>query len=103
MRQYTQEAIALSQGKMRADIDRDRVLSLALVRLCEMFGEAASKIPAEIRLRYPEIPWPQIVSFRNRIIHGYDNVDLDIVWQVLTGDLRTLLAAIDNILSGQAN
>jgi uncharacterized protein with HEPN domain len=87
MRDYTAEAVALSQGKTRADLDRERVLALALIRLCEVISEAASKVPPELRERHPQIPWAQIVSFRNRLIHGYDDVDLDIVWQMLTGDL----------------
>jgi uncharacterized protein with HEPN domain len=83
-------------------LDRDRLLNLALVRLCELIGEAASKAPPKTTGRYPQIPWPHIVSFRNRLIHGYDSVDLDIVWQVIMADLPPLLAALQNILSSEA-
>ncbi|MGH2459932.1 MAG: HepT-like ribonuclease domain-containing protein [Chloroflexota bacterium] len=99
MREYTREAIELSGGRSRADLDRDRLLNLALVRLCELIGEAASKVPVEVQERHSRIPWRQIVSFRNRLIHGYDSVDLDIVWQVITVDLPPLLAALDAALS----
>ncbi|MGC9335474.1 MAG: DUF86 domain-containing protein [Anaerolineae bacterium] len=48
--------------------------------------------------RYPEIPWPQIVSLRNRLIHGYDAVDLDILWQIIEHDLPPLITALKTIL-----
>jgi len=53
------------------------MLNLALVRLLEINGEAANRIPAEIQLRSPKIPWMQMVSLRNRLIHGYDDVDFN--------------------------
>src|SRR5450759_378218 len=70
-----QEASGLIKGKGRADLDRDRLLNLALVRLLEIVGEAASRVTIPTRLKYPDIPWTQIVSLRNRLIHGYDAVD----------------------------
>jgi uncharacterized protein with HEPN domain len=99
MRDHMEEAIQLVQGKSRTDLDQDRLLNLALVRLCEIIGEAASKIPRETQERYAQVPWPQIVGFRNRLIHGYDSVDFDILWQVLTSDLPSLLTAIDQVMA----
>ena len=75
MLDHAQEAITLTRGKARADLDSDRVLNLALVRLLEVVGEAAGRVSEEERARYPEIPWPQIVGLRNRLIHGCDAVD----------------------------
>jgi uncharacterized protein with HEPN domain len=75
------------------------VLSLALVRLLEITGEAANRIPKEEQALHPQIPWPQIVSLRNRLIHGYDAVDLDIVWQIVTQDLPTLVLVLEEIIS----
>ena len=54
-------------------------LKLALVRLLEIIGEAASRVPKEERALYPTLPWVQLVGLRNRLIHGYDTVDLDIL------------------------
>ena len=98
MLDHAREAVALAQGKTRADLDRDRLLELALVRLLEIVGEAASRVPREDCARYPEIPWPQIVSLRNRLIHGYDAVDMDILWQIIEHDLPPLVAALEIIL-----
>ena len=83
-------------------MDTNRPLNLSLVRLLEIVGEAASRVPADERAKYPDIPWAQIVSLRNRLIHGYDNVDFDILWQIVTQDLPPLIVQLEKILlSGQ--
>jgi len=98
MLSHAQEALALVQGKTRSDLDSDRLLNLALVRLLEVIGEAANRIPKDKQEQYPQIPWPQIVSLRNRLIHGYDSVDFDILWQIVTQDLPPLVAALKDII-----
>lgn len=99
MLDHAREAITLAHDKSRADLDKDRLLELALVRLLEVIGEAASRVPGEVCASYPEIPWSQIVGLRNRLIHGYDAVDLDILWQIIDHDLPPLIAALENILA----
>lgn len=88
----------MALGKTREDLDADRQLNLSLVRLLEIVGEAASQVPKEESIRYPNIPWPDIVSLRNRLIHGYDTVDFDILWQILTQDLPPLIHALEKIV-----
>jgi uncharacterized protein with HEPN domain len=94
------EAVQMAQGRNRVALDTDRPLNLSLVRLLEIVGEAASRVPADDRATYSSIPWIQIVSLRNRLIHGYDNVDFDILWQIVTQDLPPLIAELEKILSG---
>jgi uncharacterized protein with HEPN domain len=77
---HAREAMILSKGKSAQELVDDRVLSLAIVRLMEIVGEAANRIPQEQRSKYPEIPWTQIISLRNRLIHGYDAIDYEILW-----------------------
>jgi uncharacterized protein with HEPN domain len=101
MLDHAREAMALVQGKTRADLDADRLLNLASVRLLEIIGEAANRIPEEEQARHAEIPWPQIVSLRNRLIHGYDSVDFDILWQIATEDLPPLIASLETIVSSK--
>jgi uncharacterized protein with HEPN domain len=101
MLDHAREAMALVQGKTRADLDTDRLLNLALVRLLEIIGEAANRIPEEEQARHTEIPWPQIVSLRNRLIHGYDSVDFDILWQIVTEDLPPLVISLETIVSSK--
>jgi uncharacterized protein with HEPN domain len=78
MLDHAKETVLLAQGKTRADLDTDRLLNLALVRLLEIVSEAAGRVPETVRAHHPEIPWPQIISLRNRLIHGYDSVDFNI-------------------------
>ena len=99
MLDHSREAVAMAQGKTRQDLDRDRKLNLSLVRLLEIVGEAANRIPKQERDRYPDIPWSEIVGLRNRLIHGYDEVDFDILWQIVTQDLPPLVTALENIPS----
>lgn len=98
MLEYAREANEMAQGKKRKDLDRDRKLNLALVRLLEVIGEAASRVSPGKRARHPGIPWPEIVSLRNRLIHGYDAVDFDILWEIITHDLPPLIAELEKIV-----
>jgi uncharacterized protein with HEPN domain len=98
MLQYSREAVSLIQDRTRSDLDSDRVLGLALVRLIEIVGEAASRVSPATRLDQLEIPWQEITSMRNRLIHGYDAVDMEILWQTLHQDLPPLIAALERIL-----
>ena len=93
------EARALVSGRSRADYDGDRTLRLALVRLLEIVGEAAGRIPIDFRDSHPEIPWFGVVGLRNRLIHGYDEVDYDIVWQILTEDIPSLITRLEEAVS----
>jgi uncharacterized protein with HEPN domain len=99
MLDHAREAYTLVQNKSRADLDADRLLNLALVRLLEIIGEAASRVSPEERVHYPGIPWPQIVGMRNRLIHGYDLVDFEILWRTVVEDLPPLIVALESILS----
>ena len=71
----------------------------AVVRSLEVIGEATGKIPTDIRMRYPEVPWDEIIGMRNRLIHEYFGVDLDIVWQTIQDDLEALETAITTMLN----
>lgn len=97
MRDHAQEVIELVRGRSRSDLDSNRLLALALVRLLEIIGEAAGRVPADEQARRPGISWPSIVGLRNRLIHGYDNIDYDIVWQIVTKDLQLLASALSDV------
>ena len=87
----------MARRRTRADLDRDRMLNLALVRLVEVIGEAASRVPEEFRSGYPEVPWRQTVGIRNRLIHGYDSVNFDILWTIIQDDLPPLIEQLHRI------
>jgi len=73
------EAILFSKNKSRNDLDTNRMLTLSLVKCIEIIGEAASRIGKDRQEELPQIPWAQVIGMRNRLIHGYFEVDLDIV------------------------
>jgi uncharacterized protein with HEPN domain len=95
---YAQEARALIRGRPRAELDANHMLELALTRLLEIIGEAANRVSEDMQQQHPEIPWRQIVGLRHRLIHGYDAVDLDILWDIVRYDLPPLIAALEEIL-----
>jgi len=74
---------------------------LSLTHLVELIGEAASQVPQEVRGKYPNVPWPKIVSMRNRLIHGYDVVDYEILWDTITEDLPLLITELERIIPKQ--
>jgi uncharacterized protein with HEPN domain len=88
------EAIAFVKGRQRDSLDRDRMLVLALTRLLEVIGEAARGLSTEFRAAHPEVPWPKIAGMRDRLIHGYFDVNLDIVWETVTKDLPPLVVRL---------
>jgi uncharacterized protein with HEPN domain len=75
------------------------ISTVPCLRCVEIVGEAASRIPVAIRRRHPNIPWAQIIAMRNRLIHGYDIVDYDIVWSTVSEDLPPLIAELEKMLS----
>jgi uncharacterized protein with HEPN domain len=98
MRDYAVKIGTLIAGKNKADFEQDEVLCLAVTRLIELIGEAASQYPKELQMQYPQIPWAKIISMRNRLIHGYDFVDYDIMWNAITMNIPQLLVELEEIL-----
>jgi uncharacterized protein with HEPN domain len=85
------KAVEFANDKIRGDLDSDEKLSLALVRLLEIFGEAATGLSEAFKEKHPDIPWRSVIGTRNRLVHGYFDVDLDIVWNIVTKDLPPLV------------
>jgi uncharacterized protein with HEPN domain len=103
MLEAAQKATDFTRGRVRGDLESDEMLSLAVVRLIEIIGEAARQVSPELRAEYPQIPWAAIAGTRNRLIHAYFDVDLDVVWSIITKDLPLLAAEIERILSQSAD
>ncbi len=98
MLDHARTALELAEGKSRADLHSDRILRYALLHLFCILGEAANRVSEEARRQYPAIPWRDVIGMRNVLIHGYDAVDLDIVWNTVTEDLSGIIAAIEQSL-----
>ncbi len=74
------------------------MLTFALIRAVEIIGEAATRLPATVRDAHPEIPWTPVIGMRNRLVHGYYDVDLDVLWATVSTNLGPLIAALDAML-----
>lgn len=84
----------------RAAFDGDEDVQLALTHLIQVFGEAASRTSTPFRDAHAEIPWSKVIGMRNRIVHNYDDVNADIVWDVATAQLKPLISALERIVPG---
>lgn len=93
------EAVQYCTGKTQQDLEGDRPLQCLLVRALEVIGEAASRASQAIRDQHPEIPWVRMVGIRNRLIHAYFDIDLDIVWQTVRDELPSLIEHLQTILA----
>jgi uncharacterized protein with HEPN domain len=92
------KAADLVRGKHRSVLDDDEVLALALARLVEIIGEAANGVSTTLQTANPQIPWRAISGARNRLIHGYFDVDHDILWQILTVNVPELVAQLEKLV-----
>jgi uncharacterized protein with HEPN domain len=86
-------------------LDRDAFLGDektvdSVVRNLEIIGEAANRLPVEFKSRHPEIEWHRIVGLRNRIVHDYFGIDLDIVWEILQAELPGFKAKVSALRQG---
>ncbi len=71
----------------------------AVNRKFEIIGEAARRLSPEIQKEFPEIPWKLVTAMRNILIHDYDDVDLDVVWETAQRDQPPLIARLENYLA----
>jgi len=86
-------------GRSRDEFLTDIQLQDAVVRRLEIIGEAVRRIPDEARAALPGLPWHDMISMRNLLIHEYDGVDADTVWDTVQKDLPGLVRVLDEILS----
>lgn len=98
MRDATRQALEFAANRSRADLDTDAMLMLALTRLLEIIGEAAKNVSEPTRALAPGIPWRAIAGTRDRIAHGYFDINLDTVWDILTLDLPKLAGEPEHLV-----
>lgn len=98
MLNHSIEAVEMVKGRTRQELTSNRMLELALVRLVEIIGEAGARVSPSTQESYPGIPWMQIIGMRNRLIHGYDTVDPDVLWETVQCDIPQLIDALRSII-----
>ena len=98
MLEAAREALGYVQGLTREDLRANRPIAHSVVRCLEIVGEAASKVSPRFREQCPAIDWQNIVGMRNRLIHAYFDINLNIVWRTATEELPQLIAELEPIV-----
>ena len=88
----------LTTGMSRDVFVKDRVVSLAVTRLLEVLGEAANGVSDDLRRRHGSVPWSRMISMRHRLIHGYYDLDLDIIWSTVSEDIPPLVNILEDVI-----
>ncbi len=97
-----EKAEAFAAGMSYAQFEDDVRTIYAVIRALEIIGEAVKRLPAEFRERYPLIPWKDMAGMRDKIIHGYDVIDLRIVWKTVKEDIPRIRPLLRRILQEQS-
>lgn len=87
-----------AQGMSPESFKQDVKTIDAVVRNIEVIGEATRKVPDELRVQHPLVPWKQIVGARDKVIHEYFGVDLDIIWKTIIEDIPVFKQQIEDLL-----
>jgi uncharacterized protein with HEPN domain len=98
MIEAAESVLRFTRNRRRLDLETDQMLLFAVVRAIEVLGEAASKVSDETRSAYPHVPWSLITDMRNRLIHGYFDIDTGIVWNTASQEIPALLTHLRKIL-----
>ncbi len=96
------EAIDKIEGRTSTNIDDfadDEMQQVWVIHHLQIIGEAASKLSEDLRAKHPEVPWDKMIGMRHVLVHGYFQVDLDVVWAVLEKDLGPLKNQVEIILA----
>jgi uncharacterized protein with HEPN domain len=102
MLDYSRQAVDFLHNRRRSDMEKDAMLALAITRLIELIGEAARKVSPALTKRYPAIPWPLIIGTRDRLAHGYIEIDYDIIWKIVKSNLPPLIKELNKLLSDES-
>jgi uncharacterized protein with HEPN domain len=86
------------QSATREDLNQDSKLVHSRVHLFEIVGEAANQISDELREKTTDIPWFIIIGMRNRLVHAYFDINLDVVWSTATGDIPSLITELRKLI-----
>ena len=100
MLDMARKALEITGTITRTDFDRDEVRRLALVHLVQNIGEAAGNVSEAFRSAHTEIPWPEVVGTRHRIVHDYMGINEDMIWDIVTSDLPDLIPKLAAIVDG---
>jgi len=94
MASFAENVVRYTAGMTQTQFVADRKTFDATVRNLELIGEAASRIPENVRVANAHISWRPIIATRNRLIHGYLGIDNDILWSIITVDVPAMIEGL---------
>jgi len=97
---FAKKVLAYTAGLDQGAFVEDELRYDATLRNLELIGEAATRIPDEVRDAHPEVPWRLIIATRNRLIHAYLGIDNDTLWSIIQDDVPSLITALKSAQSG---
>jgi uncharacterized protein with HEPN domain len=97
-----QKAMAFCEGMELEEFEKDEKTTFAVVRALEILGEAAKNIPRSIRQLHPDLPWGEMAGMRDKLIHRYFGVDLEIVWATVQERLPEVAEQVRALLEAEA-
>jgi len=95
MLEAAKEAVEYTVGQNREDLDSDRQLVHSLVRCLEIIGEAATRVSTQCKSDIAHIQWEDMMGMRNRLIHAYFDINLNIVWRTVKEELPALIEELE--------
>ena len=97
-----ERAIRFSEGMDYDSFAKDEKSIYAVIRAIEIIGEASQKIPGNVKNKYTEVPWREIASMRNKLVHEYFGINIQVVWQTIREDLPALTSTLREALNKHA-
>lgn len=101
MLEAAQHASEFSAGLTRSTLEQNLLRQYALARAVEVVGEAASNVTDEFQMRHPQVPWAKIKGMRNRLVHAYFDINLNVLWHTVTVELPALAQQLQVIMDDQ--
>lgn len=98
MKDACNEILAITAQQTVDDLLENRLLTLSIVKLLEIIGEAANHVTKETIDSFKKIPWKDIIAMRHRLIHGYFDIDVKIVWRTVEQDIPDLAHLLSEIV-----
>ncbi len=95
---FAEKCLSYTDGMDQRQFIGSGITYDATLRNLELIGEAATRVPAEIRAAHPDIPWRMIIATRNRLIHAYLGIDDDTIWSIIQDDLPALIPKLKKIV-----
>ena len=98
---YGRNIISFVSGMTQAEFTEDQKTIAAVMYAIAVMGEATKRLSDEFREQHPHLPWRELAGLRDRLVHDYKNIDLDILWDVVSVEVPALLVSLEPLLPKQ--